>query len=97
MKKTNLQKFRNTLLIAFCGVLALSSVFMTIEAATSGAEVVRIEKTQAAISDENRALEETLVKSLSLAELEEKSTELGFVKADNLVYITLQESVAKLP
>jgi hypothetical protein len=88
---------KNTVLITIVGVLAISSIFLTIETATTGVEVAKLEKTEAALINQKRDLEESLVKTLSVADLQEKSVELGFVKPANLVYVTGAATVAKLP
>ena len=75
----------------------MSSIFLTIESATTGVEVSRLEKTETDLSNQKRGLEEVLVKSLSSSTLQEKSTELGFVKPTDLVYLSQVAPVAKLP
>lgn len=97
-KKTfNLKRAKTTIFVVVCGLLAVSSIFMTIEGAASGVEIAKLEKKELQLIDEKRMLEESLVKNLSVGELQEKSTELGFAKPTNLVYISGTESVAKLP
>ena len=44
-KTTTLKNIKNYVLITFCGLLAAVSVFLTIEMATSGAEVSKLDKT----------------------------------------------------
>lgn len=92
IKKTG--KLQNYVLIAVCAILAISSIFMTIESATIGMEMSKIEKTQSQLANQKRDLEETLVRTLSLAELQQKGAEMGFVKADNLVYVSSDSYVA---
>ena len=90
----NIKKY---ILIGFLGALTVSSVLMTVVAATSGAEVSNLQKEEARLSDQKRYLEDTLVKTLSTNELQEKSIELGYGKPVNLVYVAPPEAVAKLP
>jgi hypothetical protein len=90
----NLKKY---ILISLFGVLAVSSVFMTVVGATSGAEISKLQKEEAKLTDEKRYLENMLVKTLSMNQLQEKSGSLGFAKPVNLVYVTQPEAVAKLP
>jgi len=90
----NLKKY---VLIGFCGLLAASSIFMTVVSATSGAEVSILQKKEAQLADDKRYLENSLVKTLSINQLEEKSNELGYMKPASLVYVTPPEAVAKLP
>ena len=94
MKLNNLKKY---ILIGVCGLLAVSSVFMTVVTATSGAEVSNLQKQEAELSDERMNLNNTLIKSLSMSQLQEKSNELGFSKPVGLVYVAAPEAVAKLP
>lgn len=80
-----------------CGVLAVVSIFLTIEVAASGVEISNLEKTETALGDQKRSLEESLVKNLSTSLLTEKSLEMGFVKPANLVYVSEVPPVANLP
>lgn len=90
-------KFRNYILFGTFGILAVTSIFMTIETATSGVEISKLEKTEASLVQRKSDMEELLVKTLSLGELQAKSGALGFSKPVDLVYVTPTESVAKLP
>lgn len=94
-------KKHNYILIGLFLVLSVSSIFMTIETATSGMEVSKLQKNEALLLTQKRDLQESLVKTLSVSELSEKSADLGFTKAENLVYVSasenVAESVAKLP
>lgn len=85
------------ILVGFIAALAISSVSMTVVTATSGAEVSALQKQEALLSDQKRSLEDTLVKTLSMNDLQEKSIGLGFEKPVNLVYVAPPEAVAKLP
>jgi cell division protein FtsL len=88
---------KNIILITIMGILAVSSIFMTIETATTGVEIAELEKTESQLLSKKRDLEGSLVKTLSTTQLQEKSAELGFVKAVVLVYVTDLKPVAKLP
>lgn len=77
------------------GVLAVSSIFMTVETATSGVEVSDLRQKEAELSMEKRNLEGTLMQSLSVNDLESKSGEMGFAKPTAMVYVSeSQEAVA---
>ena len=82
------------ILSSICGVMAIASIFMTIETAASGQEVSNIQNKQAQLLKEQQELQEKLVENLSINSLEEKSSELGFVKVNNLVYVVSSEFVA---
>jgi cell division protein FtsL len=88
---------KNIILIIIVGILAVSSIFMTIETATTGVEIAELEKTESKLLTKKRDLEGSLVKTLSATQLQEKSTELGFIKPAELVYVTDLKPVAKLP
>jgi len=85
------------MLICFLGAMAVSSVLMTVVTATSGAEVASLQKEEARLADQKRYLESTLVRTLSMDQLQEEGGSLGYVKPVDLVYVALPESVAKLP
>lgn len=89
--------FKKYILIGVCGILAISSILMTIETATSSAEVDSLQKEETKLVDQKMSLEDNLVKSLSLNQLQSKSETLGFVKPVTLVYVVPTETVARLP
>ena len=78
-------------------IFALSAVLLTVETVSSGAEIANLEKTAKNLASQKRELEESFVKTISMGDLQEKSTEMGFVKAENLMYLSGREPVAKLP
>ena len=85
------------ILIGVCGILAASSIFMTLEAANSGVEVSNLRSQETQLSSQKTYLEDTLVKSLSMSSLSQKSGEMGFVKPSTLVYVAPSQPVAELP
>jgi len=100
MKKIDFKKSGQNIkyvLIGVCGILAISSVFMTIETATSSTEVASLQQEEVKLADQKMGLEDNLVKSLSLGQLQTKSGEMGFVKPMALVYVAPAETVAQLP
>ncbi|EKE12210.1 MAG: hypothetical protein ACD_13C00254G0007 [uncultured bacterium] len=85
-------------LFGVAGILAASSIFMTVETTTSSLEVSELRKKQSQLSNEKRNLENTLVRSLSMSDLEEKGSELGFVKPQQMVFVSdAKAAVAQLP
>lgn len=93
--RRNLTKY---VLFTVAGILAVSSIFMTVETATSSVEVSNLRQKEAELSMEKRNLENTLVRSLSMNDLEVKGNELGFTKPLSVVFVSdSEESVAKLP
>jgi hypothetical protein len=93
----SIKNFRIHILGVVCGLLAIVSIFMTIESATSGAEVANIQKQEIALLDQKEELQNTLVQNLSTNSLQDKGNQLGFTKVDNLVYVSGGETVARLP
>lgn len=101
-----LKSLRVYILGGLCGVLAVLSIFMTIETATSGVEIANLQKKEEQLVSQQQDLQESLVENLSTSSLQEKSVEMGFVKVGNLVYVANVAnaenaasgiSVAKLP
>ena len=78
-------------------IFALSAVLITIETVSSGAEIANLEKTNKSLLSQKRELEESYVKTISMGDLQQKSVEFGFVKAENLMYLKGSDTVAKLP
>jgi len=98
MKKINLiGKYKNYILMGICGILAISSVITTIGVSVSGASISDLQKKEAILSSEKRVLEGQLVKTSSVSELQTKSTDLGFIKPPETVYLSQSLPVAKLP
>lgn len=86
------------LLCGVCGLLAVASIFMTIESTTNGSEFASLQKKEAELLAYQQELQQSLVETLSINNLQEHSMELGFSKVSNLVYVATTENVAaKLP
>lgn len=84
--------------LTFLAIVVLGGfTFITIETATSGAELSVLERKEAILSEENRELKDTIVKDSSLVEMDEKSQDLGFTKPSQIIYINGKEEFAKLP
>lgn len=96
-KEFSVKNTKNYILLGICGILATTSILLTIQTATSGVEISKIETKEQQLLATKKDLEESLIKTLSMNELQEKSGDLGFTKPSNLVYISSNESVAKLP
>jgi hypothetical protein len=105
MRRTKIKKqkvsfdFKNAkgyILGGVCGILAIACIFMTIETATTGAEIANLQTKQTQALVKQRELQEELVQALSVNKLQEQSSTLGFNKIQNLVYVTDTAPVAKL-
>ena len=90
-------KIKKYILIGICAILAISSVFMTVETATSGVEVSSLRSEEAELLSQKRELEDSLIKNLSVSGLQQKSGEMGYEKPSVLVYVAEAKPVANLP
>lgn len=79
------------------GLFLASSVFTAIQTATSGAELSILQKKEVALLESKRILSHNLASKTSLFESEAKSVELGFTKPNEIIYLTGEDGVAKLP
>ncbi len=94
MTKFNLKGLRVYILSSICGILAVLSIFMAIESATSGAEVAALQKKEGELLSQQQDLQASLVENLSVNSLQEKSTEMGFTKVNNFVYVANAENIS---
>lgn len=78
-------------------VLVVANVYLSIESATSGAEIVYQEVQEKILSEEGNSLSEGLLKIASLKQVEGQAVDLGFGKPASILYLNDEESVAKLP
>jgi hypothetical protein len=78
-------------------VFGLFTVYLTIEAATSGARLAELERQAVEIANENQRISGEIVRSSSLKDMGEKAEDMGFVKPTEVVYISEKDAVAKLP
>jgi len=78
-------------------IFVISVVVFTIETATSGARLAKLENMERELASENAELSTKLVGFSSLSSLEAKSQELGFVSPQKIIYIGRAEGFAKLP
>lgn len=98
LNKTNLIKdHKNYLLLVAVAILAIANVVMTINTAATGVEISSLQNQESALTIQKRDLQDSLVKALSVSGLQEKSSELGFVKPENTVYLSESSVVANLP
>jgi hypothetical protein len=99
MKKTENKKYGiKKVLLTFLGIIVVGGfTFVTIETATSGAELSALERKESVLAEENRNLKDSIVKDSSLIEIDQKSQELGFTKPSQIIYINGKEEFAQLP
>jgi hypothetical protein len=68
-------------------LLIILNIFFTLQMSSLGVKVAILEKTYTSLEKENNLLSTKLVESSSLIRLQEKSTQLGFAKAQESLYI----------
>lgn len=79
------------------GMFLITTVFFTIETATSGAELARLEHSEQVLLEENRTLSSQLLQRSSLSNLSESAESLGYKKPTKVIYILEPAGVAKVP
>ena len=101
--KFEIKNFKNYILIGISAIMAVLTIFLTIESSTNGAEFANLQKIELQLLSQQQDLQQSLVESLSINNLQEKSSGLGYAKISNLIYVSNtasvanSEPVAKLP
>jgi hypothetical protein len=72
---------------SICGLLIIASIFLTIQTSSNGLEIASLQNKEKEAIKKQQELQQTLVETLSRKKLEEKSSELGFGRITNLVYV----------
>lgn len=93
----NIKNIRMYILGTVCGLMSVATIFMTIETSTDGAQIAHLQQKETELLAKQQELQQQLVESLSVNNLTQTSTDLGFMKVNNLVYVNEPVSVAKLP
>jgi hypothetical protein len=84
-------------LAAFLFVLFISTVFFAIETTVLGGRLAKLEIERSELAAKNTELSNQLVKSTSLNSIQEKTGDLGYTKPEQIIYITQEDVVARLP
>ena len=92
-----IKKYKELIFTVTLIVLVIANVFFTVSVSASGAELTSIEKIQSTLSSKNQELTDKITSESSLSTIGEKADSLGFIKPENIVYVTGVEPVAKLP
>ncbi len=92
-----LKKYKELIFTSLLIVLVIANVIFTVSVSASGAELINIEKTQSTLFSKNQEFMDKITNESSLSTIGEKASSLGFSKPENIVYVTVTESVAKLP
>lgn len=88
---------KKKLLVAITVVLLVLVVYVSVGLASKGSELVSIEEKAHLIESENRQLTAELIAEMSLTKISQKARELGMIEPEELVYLTKEPRVAKLP
>jgi len=92
------QKSKNKFVVWILAIpLVAASILMTVEMASSGAELSLLTSQEAALKAENQRLGAELVSASSLSQFESTYESLGFIRPEKTIYITEEDAVAKLP
>ncbi len=78
-------------------ILAIFTVFFTIQTVTSSAKLVYLENEELQLIKKNQELNNILIGSSSLTSLAKNAQELGFIKPTQTFYGEQEKEVAKLP
>ena len=91
-------KIKNYLLLLILAVLAIGNVFYLIGVSAYGAEISALARKEAVLTGQIQNYREQIMAKSSLLEIGKKAENLGFVKAQNVIYLTGESAVvAKLP
>ncbi len=82
--------------VALAAFVAVS-IFFTIQTSAYGATLASLEKQSQELKDKNEELKSKMVQSSSLSLIQDRTEELGFIKPSKVLYITNEETVAKIP
>lgn len=109
MKKKRLNKIKDfekktifglkitSFLLVILGILVIATVVLTIETSASGAEMAMLESEEELLKKENKMLKAEIIESTSLSKISKIAQERQLKKATKIIYITEEETVAKLP
>lgn len=93
-----MKKIKNYLLLFVLVVFAIGNIFYLIGVSAFGAEVAKLENEELEISSQIQNYKEQIMSKSSLVEMGKKAGELGFIKPQNVIYLTGESTVvAKLP
>lgn len=92
-----MKKYKELIFTVTLIVLVIANVFITVSVSASGAELSSIEKNQNELLSRNQELTDKITSESSLSVVGQKADSLGFLKPENIVYVTGIEPVAKLP
>lgn len=74
--------------------LVIANIIVSASLATSGSKLKALDQQKQLLAQQDEQLQHLLLKTTSLSSLEEKSTDLGFSKPDQIISITPTAPVA---
>lgn len=95
-KRTNEVKRSKGVYLAWVAIFIflVTTVFLTLTTATSGAEVAKLEDEEAILIRANSELSDQIVNASSLSGTFKKAESLGFSKPEKIIYFSSQDTVA---
>jgi len=79
------------------GSFAVIYLFLTLQTVASGAKLASLEKEESELTKQNKEYTLELVEASSLMKIGQKAEDLGFAKPQSTVYLSREDTVAKLP
>ena len=95
-QKIKLSTLKNFISWTLLILLLAAKIFLAVETGASGENFNSLEDNKESLLRENKSLEEEIALSSSLKQIEESSGQLGFIKQEKFIYITLEENVANI-
>lgn len=93
-----MKKFKNYLLLFILTVFVVGNIFSLIGISAFGAEVAKLESEEVATLNQIQNYKEQIMAKSSLMAIGDKAESLGFIKPQNVIYLTGESAVvAKLP
>lgn len=96
-KNIKLLNKRSALIWVMLALFAICNIYFTIQTSASGARISQLEEEESRIIQENQRLAGELIELNSLKNLEKEAEDLGFAKPEKIIYITDDDTVAKVP
>ena len=78
-------------------ILIATIVYLAIEASVLGGKLAYLEEQRSVLIRENVEISDRLVGSSSLNKMQSMSSDLGYHKPSNILYLAKEDFVAKLP
>jgi cell division protein FtsL len=100
INKKNRKKGKRALFLAFWCMLALFigvAVFMTVQTSLAGVKLAKLEEEETLIEKQKREYLSEYAKLSSVTAILEKAEKMGYIKPQNIIYLSDGSAIAKLP